>query len=102
MKIRKFFLVHLDTVILQFINMEQENKYIKIDIKVMKIGLNQELIPQGFRWLLWHPPTISASFQGKAVSDRAGLAKSTQLLDELTPDLISKLLYIEMDCCGLS
>ena len=45
--IKKFILVLVDIVILLYIKMKQENKDILIDIKIMKCGLNQVLIPPG-------------------------------------------------------
>ena len=45
---KKFILVLVDIVILLYIKMKQENKDILIDIKIMRTGLNPELIQPGF------------------------------------------------------
>ena len=44
---KKFILVRLVILILHFIKMSSANNYILIDTRIMKIGLNPELIAQG-------------------------------------------------------
>ncbi len=53
-------------MILQFPKMKQENNDTNINIKKMKIGINQELIPQDFGQSICYGrnlPTISSSYQ---------------------------------------
>jgi hypothetical protein len=47
MIIKKFILVRLPHPILHFIKMSSANNYILIGTRIMKIGLNPELIAQG-------------------------------------------------------
>ena len=47
-EIKKIILGLVVTVTLQYIKMKQENKDILIDIKIMRTGLNPELIRLGF------------------------------------------------------
>ena len=44
---KRFILVLVDVVILQFIKMKQENNYVLIGTRKMKIGINPKLIVRG-------------------------------------------------------
>ncbi len=43
--------------------MMQGNNVIQIDIKVMKIGSGINTAGWWSRWILWHLPTLSTSYQ---------------------------------------
>ncbi len=65
MIIKKFILVLLVIPILHIIKLSSAINYILIGTRIMKIGLNPELINSAGFWskhLLWNKPTIKESY----------------------------------------